>query len=178
MTPAHLLRRVRAASHRSRARFGHVRGTLFWWQVRQRSRLPVGRKFAVHAPGFRHPFFLRAGTSDLTVLQQIIVNGEADFDLTRQPEFIVDAGANIGLTSVAFAHRYPSARIVALEVDENNYALLRLNVRHYPNITPVRAALWSHAEFVRIRNPAAEAWAFQVERASADDPGAIPTTTV
>ena len=178
MAPAQLVGRFLAASRRSRARFGQVHGTLFWLQVRQGSKRPIGREFAVRAPGFRHPLLLRAGTSDLEVLQQIIVNGEADFDLGDNPQFIVDAGANIGLTCVAFARRYPSARIVALEVDENNYALLRRNVCHYPNITPRRAALWSHAEFVRIRNPAAEAWAFQVERASADDPGAIPTTTV
>ena len=151
---------------------------MFWIQVRQGSKCPAGREFSVLAPGFRHPIILRAGTSDLDVLQQIIVNGGADFDLAGHPEFIIDAGANIGLTCVAFARRYPFTRIVALEVDERNYTLLRRNVRHYPTITPLRAALWSHVEFVRIKNPDAEAWAFQVERASASDPEAIPATTV
>jgi len=178
MAPAHLVGRFLAASRRSRARFGHVRGTFFWLQVRQGSKRPAGREFAVRAPGFLHPIFLRAGTSDLGVLQQIIVNGGSDFDLGTHPAFIIDAVANIGLTCLAFARRYPSAKIVALEVDEDNFNLLCRNVLQYPNITPLRAALWSHVEFVRIRNPGAEAWAFQVERASASDPGAIPATTV
>ena len=178
MKPGQLVGRFLAASRRSRERFGYVRGTLFWLQVRRGLKQPVGVEFAVRAPGFQHAFILRAGTSDLNVLQQIVVNGEADFLLDRSPVFIIDAGANIGLTSVTFARRYPASTIVALEVDESNFALLRRNALHYPNVIPLRAALWSHAEFVRIRNPDAEAWAFQVERASADDPGAIPATTV
>lgn len=58
--------------------------------------------------------------------------------LHQSPRVIVDAGANIGLTAVYFANQFPAARILALEPESSNYALLCKNTAAYP-----QAALWS-----------------------------------
>ena len=58
------------------------------------------------------------------------------------PRVVVDAGANIGLSTVFFANKFPQAKIVAIEPEPSNFAMLRDNVAPYPNVTPVQAALW------------------------------------
>lgn len=54
---------------------------------------------------------------------------------------IVDCGANIGLTALYFASKYPNARIVSIEPDPANFALLARNVAHEPRISTVQAAV-------------------------------------
>jgi FkbM family methyltransferase len=132
-----------------------------------------GALFDLTVPGLLASVFLRAGTSDLAVFNQVICSGETDFNLDCEPRFIIDAGANIGLSSIVLATRYPSCKIVALEVDGANFELLCKNVRPYPNVQPVKKALWSTDGSVKISNPTAEAWAFQVVSAEHDDPDAI-----
>ncbi len=51
------------------------------------------------------------------------------------PETIVDAGANIGVTSIYFANRYPGAKIFAVEAEASNFAMLVKNTQAYPSIT-------------------------------------------
>jgi FkbM family methyltransferase len=125
--------------------------------------------------GLRAPVAIRRGTSDVSTFEQVFVEQEYDIPLEFDPATIVDAGANIGLVSVLFASRYPEARIVAIEPDADNFAILERNIRAYPNITAVRAALWSRAGALRIANPEDEPWAFHVEEANH---GAIAAVTV
>jgi FkbM family methyltransferase len=64
------------------------------------------------------------------------------FDLNENPSHIIDAGANIGLTSIYFANRYPAAKIFSLEPEETNFELLKVNTARYENIVPIKTALW------------------------------------
>ena len=56
------------------------------------------------------------------------------FDLPFTPKTIVDAGANIGMASIFYSHRYPAAKIIALEAEGSNFAALCKNVEPYQNI--------------------------------------------
>jgi FkbM family methyltransferase len=76
-----------------------------------------------------------------------------DIDLPFSPKIIVDAGANIGTASVYFAQTYPEARIIAVEAEPSNFEVLVRNVRHYPAITPVHAALWSRDGEISVSEP-------------------------
>jgi hypothetical protein len=51
---------------------------------------------------------------------------------------IVDAGANIGASSIWFAHEFPLSRVIAVEPDPENAVILRMNAR--PNIEICEAA--------------------------------------
>lgn len=96
----------------------------------------------VNARGIQHPLKLRIGTTDISTYLQVLVECHYEFDKPEDPRFIIDAGANIGLASVYFANRYPLARIVAIEPEASNFKMLCENVAPYPQVKPVRAALW------------------------------------
>ena len=44
-------------------------------------------------------------------------------------QLYIDAGANIGLTSIYFANKFPNAKIVALEPEIDNYIILQKNIQ-------------------------------------------------
>ncbi len=54
---------------------------------------------------------------------------------------IIDCGANIGITALYFAARYPNARIYSVEPDPSNFAILKQNVASELRITPINAAV-------------------------------------
>jgi FkbM family methyltransferase len=66
-----------------------------------------------------------------------------DFELPDRCT-ILDLGANAGYTAASFAIRYPRARIVAVEMDEDNAALCARNVAQFgTRCQVVHAAVWS-----------------------------------
>jgi FkbM family methyltransferase len=133
---------------------------------------------AIRTPGYRFPVWLRARTSDRQAFDEIIVGDELGFDVDQAPETIMDLGANIGLSSVYLANRFPAARILAVEVDPGNVDVLRRNTRPYPAITVVPKAVWHRDCYVRVENPTDEPWAFRVVESRPDEPGAIEAVSV
>lgn len=139
-------------------------GALTGLGVMLRERLsPPGTRVAVPGPGARHPLYLRLRTSDIPTFMQIFVAQEYAVDPVRAPEVIVDAGAYIGLSTVFFAHRYPQARILAIEPEPGNFALLQQNTAPYPHITCLHNALWHEPASLRIRDPGVGAWGYQTQ---------------
>lgn len=102
-------------------------------------------EFKLWPRGYCAPVTLRLGTSDAMTFGEIITRGAYATPFCQPPRVIVDAGANIGLTSVYFANQFPAARILALEPESSNYDLLCRNTAAYPQVVPIRAALWSSA---------------------------------
>lgn len=111
-------------------------------------------------PLFTHPFKLRPGTSDDAVFHQLVDAREYDFNTPVPPKGIIDAGANIGLTSALFATRYPNAYILAVEPEASNFALLLENVHPYPNIIPVFGAVWSKNTTIAVDDIGLNKWGF------------------
>lgn len=98
--------------------------------------------FKKEVAGLKHPVYVRIGTSDVWVFRQVLLERQYDFQLPISPKLIIDAGANIGLSAVFFANRYPGAKIVAIEPESSNVRILRKNAAPYPQITVLEAALW------------------------------------
>jgi FkbM family methyltransferase len=113
------------------------------------------------APGYEHPLFIRLRTSDASLLGEILLRLEYDFELSKSPGIIVDAGANIGFASIFYSGKYPASRIIAIEPESSNFTLLKKNTANYSNITPVHAALWSENEVVKVIDPGVGQWGFQ-----------------
>jgi tetratricopeptide (TPR) repeat protein len=76
------------------------------------------------------------------------------------PPLIVDCGAHIGASSVWFALRHPEARVIAVEPDPANYALLRENAAGLPRIEPVRCTIAARA----VGEPVSEAPGITIEQ--------------
>jgi FkbM family methyltransferase len=61
----------------------------------------------------------------------------------EDPKWIVDLGANIGLTIADNARRYPRARIVGVELDPGNAAIARANTRPWADrVEILQGAVW------------------------------------
>jgi FkbM family methyltransferase len=111
------------------------------------------REITAHAPGIRNPIHIRMRSTDAGVYRGILVRGEYAFDLPFSPKVIVDAGANVGIASIYFTHRYPDAKVIAVEPEASNFAALVKNVQPYPAIIPVQAALWNRDGEISIGEP-------------------------
>lgn len=115
----------------------------------------------IRPKGYKSTIRLRGKTSDTKLFYDIIVGEEyaiPDF----QPDFIIDAGANIGLFSIYFAERFPNTRIIAIEPESGNFSLLSHNTKDYPEVKCICKGLWSSSGRLRIRNPGGAKWAFEV----------------
>jgi FkbM family methyltransferase len=111
------------------------------------------RELTVWPPGIENPVHIRVRTTDVSLYSSILLGDEYAFDLPFSPRIIVDVGANIGMTSIYFAHKYPEAKIFAIEAEASNFAVLSRNVQHYPKIIPIHAALWSRDGEISVSQP-------------------------
>jgi FkbM family methyltransferase len=113
--------------------------------------------------------FLRRFTSDEEVMRQVFARKDYDFTFVRAPSLIIDAGANIGCTSVYFSQRFPDATVIAVEPEPGNVAILQRNAVAYPNIKPVHAALWNTGGTLQLFNPDRGNWGFTVKQSAAPE---------
>lgn len=158
-----------------RRSYGFANGLRIALQVRRaKYAASPGSLVSVHVPGLGSPVFLRAHTSDALVFRQIFAHRPFDINLSTPPVFIVDAGAHIGLSSIWLCERFPSARIVALEVEEANFRLLTRNTVSHPRIVPLHKGLWSKKTELEIEDPSVATWAFSVREAPSGNPDSVP----
>jgi FkbM family methyltransferase len=151
-------------------------------------------KIDLNANGALRPFHFRPGGSDERVIGEVLRNREYDFGrLRRGPELtalygrllavgrtplIIDAGANIGASAIWFAATFPAARVVALEPEAANFALLAANTAGV-DVEPMQAALAASAGWVTLVDPGEGAWGFRTAAApAAPSPGAVPAVAV
>jgi FkbM family methyltransferase len=111
------------------------------------------RELAITPPESSYPVFLRLSTSDVCSYRDVLICQDKPYD-PRIPNFsphvVVDVGAHIGMASLLFGHRYPKARIIAVEPEPANFVALVRNTSPYKNIVPVQAALWKEDGEVRL----------------------------
>ncbi|MEE9542246.1 MAG: FkbM family methyltransferase, partial [Thermodesulfobacteriota bacterium] len=101
-----------------------------------------------------HPIHYRAGSSDMHLIYKILLKSgiKAEYWLPDElePRTILDIGANIGISSVYFANRYPEAKIFSFEPVPSNYALLEKNIKNYDQISAFNVALGAESGDVEI----------------------------
>jgi len=129
----------------------------------------VSRNGAVkfYVNGYPHLIYLRPKTSDIPAFTQVFVSGGYDVEYPmKDPKFIVDAGANVGYSSLFFTNRFPNAQILAIEPENSNCDILSLNTLAYNNIQFCRRALWNIKTVVEIENPNADKWKTRVSKST------------
>lgn len=145
--------------------------------------VPRGRVRRLRLPGFPHPIHYRPGTSDPAVVVQVFaaheyrcVTGEASV------EYILDCGANIGLTALYLLHHYPRARAVVVEPDPDNMQVCRQNLAPFlDRVTFVQTGVWSSATPLVIERGGycdGLDWAIQVRPARPDETADLHALTV
>ena len=122
----------------------------------------LGRQVEVSCttPSFPYNVHLRLRTSDIAVFLEALVDSQYQWEYPVCPRTIVDVGANIGLSTILYANKYPKARILAVEPEPSNFEMLKKNTEPYSNITAVRAALWKEDCDLQIFDPTTDSWGF------------------
>ena len=115
---------------------------------------------------FRYPLGIRNNPYDFATFEEVVLKQEYDLDLSFEPTTIIDGGANIGLTSVFFANKYPDAQIVSIEPEAGNFEMLKKNTQAYPNITLLNTGVWDHKANLAIVDSGKGNNSFTVEEVS------------
>lgn len=103
---------------------------------------------------------LRKGSSDLKVFRQIIINEEFKnvVQLIHQHDIkiknVIDAGANIGLTTLYLKEHFPETEILCIEPDASNQAQLSQHIalNNLTEVDLIRGGVWSHNSWLNIDN--------------------------
>lgn len=94
----------------------------------------------------KYPMAARlGGSSDMNVFYQIFLcNVYACIENISSPRLILDLGANVGYSSAYFLSRFPTATVLAVEPDPDNFELCRDNLAPYgERARVVLGAVWS-----------------------------------
>lgn len=137
---------------RRAVRYGRALRCVAWRSIRDVvacfedfDRRPPGRT-EIWIRGLEQPVQLRNGTSDFAVFSQVFLMRQYDLPIVPTAEFIVDAGANVGLASLYFLWRNPRARVVSIEPDAENFAIARENLAAFAHRCQlIHGALWSES---------------------------------
>lgn len=116
----------------------------------------------VHAATGQPPVqvFLRKATSDFYVFRQVFMEEEyhelVPLIENRSAELqIIDAGANIGTTTLWLKSNFPNARIISVEADQENFHCLARNIdlnRDMSGLMPLYRALWINEDELAIHS--------------------------
>jgi FkbM family methyltransferase len=121
-----------------------------------------------HINGFNSDVSVRMGTSDTEVLNQIIISEEfKNFFLKKKGEVfqtIIDAGANVGLSSIYFSMCCPQAQIISIEPEEENFRMMKRNLESLNNCTLFKKALWNNDETLFIKDRGTGNWGFSTTK--------------
>ena len=118
---------------------------------------------SLRVPGYLNRLSIRRSESDLMVFRTVFIDRELDAVSLSDPRFIIDAGANIGLTTLWFAATYPHAKVIAVEPGEATSEAIRAHCRGIGRVEVLKAALWSEPTTLRIANPDEMSWAHRIE---------------
>ena len=93
----------------------------------------------------QHPIYYRPNTIDVPTLVQSLIRKEYGKGLkSNSPEYIIDAGCYIGDVTIFYLNKFPNSKIIALEPNESNYEVAKLNLEPYKERTIViNKGLWS-----------------------------------
>jgi FkbM family methyltransferase len=121
-----------------------VGGLSAYRSLKQRTPPPGASYCSVKLGNVPHPIYFRPGTDDaLTIVQNLARCEYGMFRHRIDAVNIIDAGAFIGDLSIFFHCRFPTARIIALEPNQENYRLAELNLRPYSDrVKLLNAGLW------------------------------------
>jgi len=126
------------------------------------SKIKRNRLENIRIKGVKYPIGLKDFGTDVTTLFQIFFGQEYNIELKSQTaSFIVDCGANIGLSAVYFANQYPHATIIAIEPDKSNFVFLQKNVQYYSNVVCLNKAIWFRNAAIEVIDNNRGNWGYQ-----------------
>lgn len=113
-----------------------------WWRLKYYKHLPAGN-IRVHQLFGKSLFFISAPEL-LHGLHEIFIDEIYKQELPSNP-YIIDCGANIGMSVIYLKSNFPDAEIIAFEPDESNFKLLNKNMQSfgYTTVDLHKEAVWN-----------------------------------
>jgi FkbM family methyltransferase len=92
-----------------------------------------------------HGIYFCDSASFINMYEAIFIYEQYKFKSQVKDPFIIDAGANIGISVLYFKKLYPAAKIIAFEPDPDIFSVLKQNIENHEfnDVTLVNKALWS-----------------------------------
>lgn len=103
----------------------------------------------IRLPRIKHPLYLRPNTSDVPTFNQVFLQNEYDLHVSA-PKVIIDGGANIGLFAVLMKNKYPEAKIICIEPDQENFSILQANTAAYDDIYCENCGIWNKETVLKV----------------------------
>jgi FkbM family methyltransferase len=125
-----------------------------------KSKFRLNKLENIYIKGIKYPITLSNYSTDVSTLFKIFFAKDYAVDL-ESSDFIIDCGANIGLSAIFFASRYPAALIVAIEPDKENFKYLCRNAKDYNNIICLNMAVWSSNSEMKLVDEGKGNWAIK-----------------
>ena len=94
---------------------------------------------------FKQEFTFSHGPSFIHSVDELFAEDIYKFNTSSEKPYIIDCGANIGLSLYYFKKLYPNSKILAFEPDDSIFAILEKNVSGFPNngdIKLEKKAVW------------------------------------
>jgi FkbM family methyltransferase len=137
----------------------------------------------VQPKGITEPILIRSNSSDIDVFSQIFVEKEYScLDNLADVDLIIDAGANVGYSSVYFLSHFPNCRVIAIEPDGDNFASLQKNLAPYgERAQALKCGIWSKSAQLAIEDTTyrdGRDWTRQVRECEDGESGDIRAVTV
>lgn len=126
---------------------------------------------------------IRGNSSDAEVFGQIYIQAEYAclLDL-KAVDLVIDAGANVGYSSIYFLSHFPDCQVVAIEPDPANFAVLRENLAPYGSrVTLHNCGIWSKPAQLAIESSHyrdGREWTRQVRECEPGEQGDITAITI
>ena len=135
------------------------------------------------SPHSAHPLLCREGSSDFHSFHQIFIEREYScLDNVTDPQLILDCGANAGYSAAYFLSRFPKCRVIAVEPDPDNFALLQRNLAPFGNrVRTIQAGVWSHQTKLKLSEAKfgdGLEWARQVRECKEGEADGLPAVDI
>lgn len=121
---------------------------LSWWQEKilkhQEDRQLKKINFGTLSLHYQRPYEV------LHTYKELFEDEIYNFKTTKENPFIIDCGANIGLSVLYFKGLHPKATVLAFEPDAANFKLLQKNItaNGLKDVTAMQSAVWTHNDTV------------------------------
>jgi FkbM family methyltransferase len=125
---------------------------------------------------FFHRLWYMRGLADFGVMHQFWYENYKITESRINPiRWIIDAGANIGDSTLRFHHFHPQAQIIALEPETNNADFLCRNLQTLDRVNIERKGLWRQSGYLHLQDRGAAMSYALTDHGTGES---IPVTTV
>lgn len=102
---------------------------------------------------FDRPFYIADSMTFMSGFKDIFKREPYKFKFNINSPWIIDCGANIGLSVIYFKRNYPDAKLIAIEPDPELFEILKKNLDSfgYKDVILMQKALWYEEGIVRFK---------------------------